>query len=148
MGFSQDRVQQRLVPGSSTIQFLWVGGGGAARGDLQGSRAGQNSSANLEQIVDIPARRGLPGFLPGQGSSPPPSRLHDRADEDFAGVLRTFPPFEKKVRRNCSPRRAHPRGELMRIGIGIPWTLLGCPCRSPGQVKNTLGARGQGLGIP
>ena len=74
-------------------------GGGGARGGLQGSRAGQNSTAYLEQIseipqdrreggggvqgslpvqnseavveqiVDIPARRGLPDFLPGQGSS-------------------------------------------------------------------------------
>ena len=24
-------------------------------------------------------------------------------------------------------------------GLGIPWTLLGCPCRSPGQVKYTGG---------
>ena len=37
------------------------GGGG-----LQGSRARQNSTASdVEQIVDIPARRGFQGFLPG-----------------------------------------------------------------------------------
>ena len=64
-------------------------GGGGARGGLQGSRAGQNSPAYLEQIVDIPARGGLQGFLPGQGSS---SRrfLHDE-DEGFQWVFRTFP---------------------------------------------------------
>ena len=32
-------------------------------------------------------------------------------------------------------------------GLDIPCTLLGCPCRSPGQLKFS-GARGQGLGIP
>ena len=46
-------------------------GGGGARGGLQGSRAGQNSTAYLEQIVDIPVpqgRRGSGGGL--QGSLP------------------------------------------------------------------------------
>ena len=92
-------------------------GGGGARGGLQGSRARHNSTANLEQIVDIPARRGLPDFLPGQGSSASSSsRLRDDADEAFTVVF-----LRKKVRswartrgRNCSPSRAHPRGELMR----------------------------------
>ena len=38
--------------------------GGGARGGLQGSRARQNSTAaDVEQIVDFPARRGLPDFL-------------------------------------------------------------------------------------
>ena len=32
-------------------------------------------------------------------------------------------------------------------GLGIPWTLLGCPCRSPGQVKNT-GGTGSGAWHP
>ena len=43
------------------------GGGGG----LQGSRVGQNSTAaDLEQIVDIPARtRGLQGIRPGQSST-------------------------------------------------------------------------------
>ena len=46
-------------------------GGGGARGCLQGSRARQNSSAaNVEQIVDNPARRVLPDFLPGQAQLP------------------------------------------------------------------------------
>ena len=127
-------------------------GGGGARGGLQGSRAGQNSTASLEQIVeipvpqdrregggglqsslpvqnsaavveqnvDIPACRGIPGFLSRQGSASSSSRLHDAADEDLTGVFRTFP-LSEKVRswartrgRNCSPSRAHPRGELMR----------------------------------
>ena len=77
----------------------------------------------MEQIVDFPARRGLPDFLPGQGSASSSSRLHDVADEDFTGFFRTFP-RSKKVRswartrgRNCSPSRAHPPGELMKIGM-------------------------------
>ena len=77
----------------------------------------------MEQIVDIPARRGLPDFLPGQGSASSSSRLHVDADEDFTGFFALFH-FRKKVRswartrgRNCSPSRAHPRGELMRTGM-------------------------------
>ena len=142
-------------------------GGGGARGGLQGSRAGQNSTANLEQIVenlvpqdrggsgargglqsslpvqnsaavveqivDKPARRGLPDFLTGQGSSSSSSRLRDDADEDLTGFFALFPVL-KKVRnwartrgRNCLPSRAHPRGELMRIGM-----LLGDPRRLRG----------------
>ena len=130
-------------------------GGGGARGGLQGSRAGQdstayleqiveipvpqdrregggglqsslpvqNSAAVVEQIVDIPARRGLPDFLLGQGSASSSSRLHDVADEDFTGFFALFT-VRKKVRswarprgRNCSPSRAHPRGELLRTGM-------------------------------
>ena len=62
LAFSRDRVQQRLGPGfwrrSLTIR---VSGGGGRRGEgLQGSRARQNSTAaDVEQIVDTPARRGL-----------------------------------------------------------------------------------------
>ena len=53
-------------------------GGGGAREGLQGSRAGQNSTANLEQIVGNPvpqgrgsggARGGLQGSLPVQNSA-------------------------------------------------------------------------------
>ena len=43
------------------------GGGGSARGGLPGSRVRQNSAALVEQIADIPARRGLQG-------SPRPNR--------------------------------------------------------------------------
>ena len=99
-------------------------GGGGARGGLQGSRAGQNATEYLEQIVENPARRGLPDFLPGQGSASSSSRLHDDADEDFTAVFFALFPVRKKVRswartrgRNCSPSRAHPRGELMRTGM-------------------------------
>ena len=107
-----DRIQQRIW---SRSQDRREGGGG-----LQNSLPVQNSAAVVEQIVDIPARRGIPGFLSRQGSASSSSRLHDAADEDFTGVFRTFP-RSKKVRswartrgRNCSPSRAHPRGELMR----------------------------------
>ena len=48
-------------------------------GSFQGSLPGRGSTANLEQIVDIPSREGLQGFLPGQGSSSS-SRLHDGTD--------------------------------------------------------------------
>ena len=92
--FSQDWVQQRL---GLTIQFLRVAEGGA-RGGLQGSLPVQNSAAVVEQIVDIPARRGLPDFLPGQGSSSSSSsRLRDDADDDFTGFFALFP-VVKKVR--------------------------------------------------
>ena len=93
--------------------------GSGARRSVQGSLPVQNSAAVVEQFVNIPARR-VPGFLLGQGSASSSSRLHDAVDEDFTGVFRTFP-VRKKVRtwartrgRNCSPSRAHPRGELMR----------------------------------
>ena len=108
-------------------------GGGGARGGLQGARPGQNSTASLEQIVDIPVPRGLPDYLPRQGSASSWSRLHDDADEDFTWVFRTFP-RSKKVRRwartrgrNCSPSPAHPRGELVRTAM-----LLGDPRRLRG----------------
>ena len=116
---SQDSVQQRLVQSSSLIlQFLRVGRGGG--GGLQGYLPGQSpTAADVEQIVDIPARRGVQGFLSGQGSTASSSRrLHDDADEGIQVVFRTFHP--KKVRewvrtrgRNCSQSRARPRSELM-----------------------------------
>ena len=57
------------------------GEGGGARGGLQGSRVRQNSAALVEQIADIPARRGLPG-------SPRPYRAaysgaNSRAEDRF-----------------------------------------------------------------
>ena len=79
-----------------------------ARGGLQGSRAGQNSTAaGVEQIVEIPARRGLQGFRPGQGSTASSSsRLLDAADEGIQWVFRTFPRPQKSVEVTCqsSPR--------------------------------------------
>ena len=65
-------------------------------GSPQGSLPGRGSTAILEQIVDIPAREGLQGFLPGQGSSSS-SQLHDDTDDGILGVFRTFP-RGKKVR--------------------------------------------------
>ena len=102
MVFSQDRVQQR--PGSSflsrslTIQFLRIGGGVG----LQGSRARQNSTAaDVEQIVDRPARGGLRGFLPGQVSTAATSsRLLDDKD-GIQGVFRTFPRPKKSAEDSC-----------------------------------------------
>ena len=65
-------------------------------GGLQSSLPGQGSTAFLEQIVDIPAREGLQGFLPGLGSSSS-SRLHGGTDEGIQGVFRTFPRVEKSA---------------------------------------------------
>ena len=64
-------------------------GGGGARGGLRGSRARQSSTAaEVEQIVDVPARRGLPDFLPGQSATASSSsRLRDDADEGFQGFF-------------------------------------------------------------
>ena len=80
-------------------------GDGGARGGLQGFPPRQSTTvADVEQIVDIPARRGLPDFLPGQGSAASSSRrLHDHADEGIQGVFLTFP-GAKKVRRSPASR--------------------------------------------
>ena len=62
--FTEQQIQ-RIVAGLER-------GGGGARGGLHGSRAGQNSAENLEQIVDIPVpqdRReggGVRGSLPAR----------------------------------------------------------------------------------
>ena len=98
-----------LCTGSHCRAGHWVerysGTGGADRGvpgwrrrsgSLQGSLPGQGSTANAEQIVDIPARGGLQGFLPGQGSSTS-SRLLENTDDGIQGVFRTFS-RGKKVR--------------------------------------------------
>ena len=78
-------------------------------GGLQGSLPVQNSAAVVEQIVDIPARRSLPDFLTGQGSSSSSSsRLLDDADEDFTRVFRTFPRSKKSVKLG-----SHSRSELL-----------------------------------
>ena len=50
----------------------------------------------MEQIVDIPAREGLQGFLPGQGSSSS-SRVHGGTDEGIQRVFRTFLREEKSA---------------------------------------------------
>ena len=72
-------------------------GGGGARGGLQGSLPVQNSAAVAEHIVDIPARRGLSDFLPGQGSTASSSsRLLDDADKGIQGFFRTFPSRKKR----------------------------------------------------
>ena len=65
-------------------------------GGLQSSLPGQGSTAYLEQIVDIPAREGLQGFPPGQGSSSS-SRLHGGTDDGIQEVFRTFPRDEKSA---------------------------------------------------
>ena len=55
MILEQDRVLQLRL-----FRFLKVGGV-----EEEGLRPGQNSTADVEQIVDIPARGGLQDFLPG-----------------------------------------------------------------------------------
>ena len=50
----------------------------------------------MEQNVDIPARGGLHGFLPGQGSSSS-SRFPGGADEGIPGGFRTFSRPEKSA---------------------------------------------------
>ena len=110
------------------------------QGGLQGSHPGQGSTAQVvEQIVDIPVRRGLPGFFPRQRSSqrtveqlvdipvpggglhvplPDPGASASSAvsRDDLDGVFRTFPPL-KKVRgslarwvRECLRTRAQDAG--------------------------------------
>ena len=80
------------------------GGGGG----LQGSLARQNSTAAVvEHNVDFPARRGLQGFLPGQGSTASSLvRVHGAADEGIQGGFRTFPCGKKsaEVLRQSSAR--------------------------------------------
>ena len=74
-------------------------GGGGARGGLQGSRARQNSTAaDVEEIVDMPARRGLPDFLPGQGSIASSSSRFDDADEGIQGCFSHFFLLEKSAK--------------------------------------------------
>ena len=89
------------------------GGGG-----LQGSLPVQNSAAVVEQIVDIPARRGLPDFLPGQGFLLPHrvvcTTLRMRILQGFSH----FSPFEKKCEVGLALGvGTAPRVELMRTGV-------------------------------
>ena len=91
---------------------LWEESGG-----LQSFLPVQDSTAfcgadYIEQIVDIPVRGGLQGFLPGRASSSSRSRLVDEAEE--WGVLRTFPPGKKcgvpgRWVRSWVGTSAHPR---------------------------------------
>ena len=67
-------------------------------------RPGQISTAEVEQIVDIPARGGLQGFLPGQGS------LH-RVDCLTGEELRRY--SASRV-RECPPVPAHPSWALIK----------------------------------
>ena len=113
-----------------------VPGRGGRISGLQGFHPRQNSTARrssekrpperiVEQIVDIPGG-GLQDFRPGPSSSSSsrvPARAHEALDAPGEGVFGTFL-LDKKVRScvhtrglNCSPSRAHPRGELMPC----PW---------------------------
>ena len=116
---------QRTVEQHVDIPVPGGGGGGPSSG-LPGFSSGQSSKAPskkriseriVEQIVDPVSR----GGLPGSSSSHSPAGDEERADEPGKGVFRTFPQIKKKCEgwavtrgRNCSPSRAHPRGELMR----------------------------------
>ena len=73
-------------------------------GSLQGSLPRQGSTADVEQIVAFPAREGLQGFRPGQGSSS--SRFLQDEDAGCQGGFRTFPWPKKSAKdtRQSSPR--------------------------------------------
>ena len=113
-----------------------------ARGGLQGSRARQSSTAaDVEQIVDIPARRGLPDFLPGQSATASSSsRLRDDADEGFQGFFSHFSPSEKSAKlgpRSGSellPESSHPRGELVWTLMGRRWLMMRMGTRGGSRV--------------
>ena len=64
-------------------------------GSPQGSLPGRGSTANLEQIVDIPAREGLQGFLPGQGFLPHRVDCMTAQMMEFKGFFLTFPRGKK-----------------------------------------------------
>ena len=68
-----------------------------------GEGGGGATAADVDQIVDIPARGGLQGFLPGQGSSSS-SRLLQDTDGGIQWSFRTFPPPQKKVRSRPASR--------------------------------------------
>ena len=63
----------------------------------------------------------------------------------------------ERLRCHSLPRQQYHGGAFVRRllghlsgvvqGLGISWTLLGCPCRSPGQVKYT-GGTGSGAWHP
>ena len=115
-----DRIQQSIWSRPLKIQFLRFGGKVVeAFKVLSQYRIQQRlwSRSLTFQLV------GVFQIFSRASSTSSSSRLHDDADEDFTVVFRTFP-VRKKVRswarnrgRNCSPSRAHPRGELMRTGM-------------------------------
>ena len=98
--------QGSTAPGSEQIVDVPVPQGRreVAEG-VQGSLPVQNSAAVVEQSVDIPARGGLQGFRPGQGSTASSSSrlLHDERIQRF---FRTFPRPKKsaEVPRQSSAR--------------------------------------------
>ena len=110
----KDLSQNRTLSGCVALSGR---GGGGARGGLHGFPSRQSpTAADVEQIVDIPVRGGLPDFLPGQGSAASSSRrLHDHADEGIEGVFRTFPRSKK------SPKVARQSGAEL-LGHVSSWT--------------------------
>ena len=129
--FSQDRVQQRLGPSRSlTFQFLRVGG--ARRGWWRFVRffPGQNSiAADVEQIVDFPARGGLPGFRPGQGSTASSSSrlLHD-AGQRFFSHFSLAPKKCGGTRQSCARVPAGLIKWLLPGSLSLERTRLATPC--------------------
>ena len=94
-------------------------GGGGARGGLQGSRARQNSTANLGQIVDKVFQIFSQARVPQLPHRVVCVTMQMRLCSGFALF-----PVRKKARswvrtrgRNCHPSRAHPRGKLMWTGM-------------------------------
>ena len=106
-----NRVFEQIVE-NPVPQIRREGGGG-----LQVSLPVQNSAAVVEQIVDIPA---FQIFSRARVLLPHRVVCMTLRMRILQGVSTLFP-VRKKVRswartrgRNCSPSRAHPRGELMR----------------------------------
>ena len=98
------------------------GGGGGRQGFLPELNS---KAADVDQIVDFPARGGLQGFPPGQGSTASSSsRLLDDAHEGIQRVVHTFPRPKKsaevlrqssaRVSASLSSSELRP-GSLMRV---------------------------------
>ena len=136
-----------------------VPGGGGGRGSLQGSRVRprpnraaycgadsraedrfprQNPAADVGQFPDIPARRGLSDFLPGQGSSASSSGLHDGADDGIQGFFRTFPRHKKSPKPVRSPSAELLREVSSSLGPRVhARSSLWTPSAVPARVRPT-----------
>ena len=109
----------RLEDFSSTVEQIAVPHHGIF-GGFQGFHPGQSTAASSEQIVDIPLPHGGP-HLQDPGLASLPQEVAEGAFQVFFALF----PVQKKVRklvrtrgRNCSPSRAHPRGQLIPTSSG------------------------------
>ena len=123
MGLYKDRVQQRVVPGSSTIQFLRVGGVVVhvevfkvlVQDRIQQRIWSRSLIFQLSEVFQIFSRARVP-LLPHRVVCVTMQMRLYRGVSHFSplGKVRSF---VRTRGRNCSPSRAHPRGELMRTGM-------------------------------